>query len=111
MSRGWEKSGIAIGTEVRLPASMFIEPSKAPQRLISATIYGENESGLIVDCKFIPSFQTINPNASHYKMFLTWASIWCGHIKVYTEDGEMIRAYREEGCPLSDSQRMVEVDE
>ena len=104
MSRGWKPSGLSIGTEVRFPKEYFEAPKEAKERLESATIIGETESGILVDCRFKPSLRTINPNASHYRMFFSWASIWCGYTKVYTEDGEPIRAYRQTAEELTDDE-------
>ena len=105
MSRNWKKSGLKVGTPLIIPSSLFIEPTKAVDRLESVTYVGENEAGIMIDCKFKPAFNTINPKASHYRMFLNWASIWSGicGISVLLEDGTMLRAEREDGVPTIES--------
>lgn len=100
MSKGWERSRIPIGTRVRIPDSLFVEPTKAKERLVSATIVGETDSGLIIDCVFRPGILSTNKEGNHYKITLNWASIWCGQLRVYFENGEMLRAYREVGMPV-----------
>ena len=103
MSRNWKRSGLTIGTPLTIPVDLFIEPTKALDRLESVTYVGENSAGIMVDCKFLPAFNTINPEGSHYRMFLNWASIWCGQLHVLKEDGTMLRAEREDGVPTVQS--------
>ena len=99
MSHGWSASNLTIGTRVRVPEDLFVEPTKAVERLISATYIGESNSGILLDCRFQPAFNTIDPNANHYRMMISWASLWCGYVRIYTEDGHLIRAYRQPGMP------------
>lgn len=103
MSRGWEKSRLTAGTRLRIPDSLFVEPTKAVERLISVTFVGENNAGIMVDCVFKPNWGNTVSRLNHYRIMINWASIWCGHIKVYTEDGEMLRAHREVGMPTIES--------
>lgn len=103
MSRGWDISRLTVGTRVRIPRDLFIEPTKAVDRLISATFIGEYDAGILLDCRFQSSFNAINPNANHYRMMINWASIWCGHVRIYTEDGQQIKAYRQPGVPTMES--------
>ena len=97
MSRHWEKSGLKPGDDLIIPTSLFVEPSKAPARLVSTKYLSENEAGILIECTFLPSFGL--PDAK-YKMFLNWASIFCGQIKVKLPNGDILRAYREEGQPI-----------
>jgi len=108
MSRGWENSRLTIGEELRIPSALFIEPDKAINRLVSTKYVGESDSGILVECAFKSG---TSPNISRihqYKIFINWASIWCGQVKVYTESGQPVRAYREQGMPVIETVQQVD---
>lgn len=89
------KSELQYGEEVKIPRELFVsESAKQGKRLISSKYIGENGSGIIVDCRFVPAFDTKNADSFHYKVMINWASIWCGHHKVFRADGTPVRARR-----------------
>ena len=92
MSKVWEKSYIEVGTELIVPKSILIEPSKAVERWVATRYIGETEAGILIDLEFKKSLGAHNP--CHYKRFIDWASIWCGQIKISFKDGTMLRAVR-----------------
>ena len=101
MSRGWQRSGLKIGEEVRINESMLVAGATAMERLESSTYIGESSTGLLIDCKFTPCIRTNNPENSHYKMFIPWASLWCGSVRLYREDSTQIEARRMTGRPTA----------
>lgn len=101
MSRGWRKSNLVYGESVRIPKELFITAENAVKRLLSASYIGETDTGIMIDCVFKPSIRAIAPEHFHYKVFITWASIWDGSVKVYRSDGEQVHAYRQKGLPLA----------
>lgn len=101
MSRGWEKSNLIFGEELKIPKALFIEPDKAIKRLESVNYVGENKFGIMIDCVFRSSFATSSPKGFHYRMMINWASIWCGHIKIHRKDGEQVFARRKKGEPVA----------
>ena len=101
MSRGWQRNGMTVGEEVRIPATMFITGLSATERLISTKYIGEVDTGIMVECKFKPSCRTNNPEGYCYRMMIPWASIWCGHVKIYREDDTQIMAKRMPGRPIA----------
>ena len=102
--RTWQKSNLNVGETVKIPIELFIEPTKAEKRLVSTTYIGETDKGLIMDCSFMPGIHTNDKSKWHYKLFIDWASIWCGHVKVMRTNGEMLKARREKGLPLAPGQ-------
>ena len=92
--KGWQRSGLTMGEKLIIPSRLFIEPTKAVDRLISTTYVGETDAGLMVECTFIPPVGHTKP--SHYRMMLNWASIYCGAVHVQKEDGSTIYARRVE---------------
>lgn len=94
MSRGWQRSDLKIGEEIRIPSSLFITGTQAVERLISVTYIGEVDTGILVDCKFKASIKNIISDSTHYRMMIPWASIYCGHVSVYRDDSTSIVARR-----------------
>ena len=106
----WQRSNLTVGELITIPSELFIEPSKAEKRLLSATYIGETDAGLMVECSFIPGVRTSDTSKWHYKLFINWPSIWCGHVKVMRVNGEMVRARRMPGLPLALGQGVEEND-
>lgn len=101
MSRGWQRSGMTVGEEVRIPATMFITGLSATERLISTKYVGDVDTGIMIDCKFKPAPITTNPESYGYRIMIPWASIWCGQVHVYREDDSEVVARRMPGRPLA----------
>ena len=102
--RTWQKSNLKVGESVKIPIELFIEPIKAVPRLIVTTYIGETDNGIMVDCSFQPGIHTNDKSKWHYKVFIDWASIWCGHVRVMRTNGELIKARRAKGLPLAPGQ-------
>jgi len=98
MSRNWQRSNLRAGEELRISTSLFIGGDSVYERIESITYLGESDTGILVDCTFKPSIRKMK--SPHYKLFINWASIWCGHIKVYSGDGSLIVAKRKPGQPI-----------
>lgn len=98
MSRNWQRSNLRAGEELRISPSLFIGGNLAYERIESITYLGESETGILVDCTFKPSIKKMK--SPHYKLFINWASIWSGHVKVYSGDGSLIVAKRMPGQPI-----------
>lgn len=90
--RKWQRSNLIIGESVKIPPSLFIEPCKATANLIRVEYAGETDRGILLDFFFKPAINTNNPEGFHYKRFIDWTAIYCGLVKLYKIDGEMIRA-------------------
>ena len=95
MSKTWEKSNLEYGEELRIPDSLMISTEA---KLISAVFVGETDSGVMIDCTFRPSFRATG--IPHYRMMINWASMWCGHVKLFRKNGEQIFARRVKGSPV-----------
>jgi len=98
MSRGWQKSGLVYGEKLRVPSLLFVEGIRAQDRLQGAYYIGESETGIYIDCVFTPGVCTMDTSSWHYRMMIPWASIWCGHIKLYRDDDSMVNARRARGA-------------
>lgn len=97
MNKGWLKSGLILGEEIRIPISLFTTSiDTIEERLKSVNYVGETDSGIMLDCRFQPGVATKNPDSWHYRMMINWATIWCGQLKLYRKDGTMIRARRKQ---------------
>ena len=101
MSRGWQRSDLKIGDEVRINSDMLISGKSGMQNLERSVIVGESSTGLLIDCRFKPSLRTHNPEGCHYKMFISWSSIWCGAVNLYRDDSTSILAKRIPGQPTA----------
>ena len=88
--KDWLPSDLMKDELLQIPKELFIEPSKAIQNLLYTKYIGETDAGIMVECGFRPSVGQTEP--ATYRMFLNWASIFCGHIKVYRQDGSLLRA-------------------
>lgn len=93
MSRGWQKSNLKVGDEVRISSALLIAGDIAAEKLVRTTYIGESSTGLLLDLEFVKE--------QHYKMFINWASIWCGQVKVYRDYSTLIEAKRLPGRPLA----------
>lgn len=93
MSRGWQRSNLKAGDEVRISSSLLVAGDIAAEKLVSTTYLGESSTGLLLDCEFAKH--------QHYKMFISWASMWCGNTKIYRADSTLIEAKRLPGRPLA----------
>lgn len=94
MSRGWRKSGLKPGTPVQFETDIFQSGECARERLQSATLIGETETGLLFELDFIDGIGTIYPGRWRYKYFVPWAGIFAGHTKIKA-NGKEIRAERD----------------
>lgn len=101
MSKGWQRSNLEIGEHIKVSSDIFIEPSKAVDRLIGTFYVGETEAGIIIDCSFRPAFGTKTSQTYDYKRMINWSSIWSGDIKVYDERGSLVVAKRQKGLPIA----------
>jgi len=90
MSRCWYKSDLVIGEKLRVPSSLFVEGEKAAQRLRYVEYIGETNTGMWIDCHFEPSLN-VPEDKAHYKIMINWASIYCGHVNIYRENGSAVR--------------------
>ena len=93
MSRGWQRSNLKVGDEVRISSALLVAGDIAAEKLVRTTYIGESSTGLLLDCEFVKE--------QHYKMFIDWASIWCAHVNVYRNDSTRIDARRLPGRPLA----------
>lgn len=94
MSKGWQRSGLKVGEEIRIPTDLFVTGKQALERLVSATYIGEVSAGLLVSCKFKPGLRNTISNEVGYRIMIPWASIYCGQVKVYRDDSTSIIAKR-----------------
>lgn len=101
MSRGWQRSDLRIGDEVRINSDMLISGKSGMQNLERSVIVGESSTGLLIDCRFKPNLRAQNPEECHYRMFIAWSSIWCGFVKLYRDDSTSILANRIPGQPIT----------
>ena len=81
----WEKSDLQMGEELNLPNDLFF----TKERLIKSKYIGETDNGIIADCEFLPVFES--DQIYCYKVFISWASIYCGALTV-TSGNRTIRA-------------------
>lgn len=72
----WEKSNLQIGEEINLPNELFF----TKERLVRSRYIGETESGIVIECEFLPVFES--EQTYYYKVFISWTSIYCGAMVV-----------------------------
>lgn len=99
MSRNWQSSNLRIDEELRISPHLFIGGDSTSERVNSIRYLGETETGILVKCEFKPSIKAMDPTS--YKMFISWASIWSGHVKIYSGDGSRLIAKRKKGQPIA----------
>ena len=99
MSRNWVMSNLKIGEDLRISPNLFIGGDSTIERLESITYLGETETGIMVKYTFKPSIKS-NKSPS-YRMMITWASLWCGQVKIYAGDGTLVVAKRQKGQPIA----------
>lgn len=99
MSRNWQSSNLRVGEELRISTSLFIGGESVYERIESITYLGESSTGILVDCTFKPSVK--NMKSPHYRLFINWASIWSGQVKIYSGDGSQVIAKRMKGQPIA----------
>lgn len=87
----WQRSTLSYGDEVKLPETVFISHGK---RLLSSRYIGETAAGLLIELKFLPPFLSEEAENYHFRIFLNWASIFCGALKVSDAMGTPIKAVR-----------------
>ena len=87
----WKRSNLQPGDTVKLPESVFITDGK---RLISSRYVSETAAGLLIELTFLPPILSEEAENYHFKIFLNWASIFCGALKVSDSMGAPIRAVR-----------------
>lgn len=87
----WKRSNLQPGDTVKLPESVFITDGK---RLLSSRYIGETAAGLLIELTFLPPILSEEAENYHFKIFLNWASIFCGALKVSDSMGAPIRAVR-----------------
>lgn len=88
----WQRSTLSYGDEVKLPDSIFIGGNS--KRLLSSWYIGETAAGLLIELTFLPPILSEEAENYHFKIFLNWASIFCGALKVSDSMGAPIRAVR-----------------
>ena len=87
----WKKSKLHKGDRVKVPANLFVTNSNS--RLVRAEYEDETSQGILLKCMFEPGPCTTEPTW-FYRTFVSWASIFCGDIKLQTEKGESVIAER-----------------
>lgn len=88
----WQRSTLSYGDEVKLPDSIFIGGNS--KRLLLSRYIGETAAGLLIELTFLPPILSEEAENYHFKIFLNWASIFCGALKVSDSMGAPIRAVR-----------------
>lgn len=88
----WQRSTLSYGDEVKLPDSIFVGGNS--KRLLSSQYIGETAAGLLIELTFLPPILSEEAENYHFKIFLNWASIFCGALKVSDSMGAPIRAVR-----------------
>lgn len=88
----WQRSTLSYGDEVKLPDSIFIGGNS--KRLLSSRYISETAAGLLIELTFLPPILSEEAENYHFKIFLNWASIFCGALKVSDLMGAPIRAVR-----------------
>ena len=88
----WQCSTLSYGDEVKLPDSIFIGGNS--KRLLSSRYIGETAAGLLIELTFLPPILSEEAENYHFKIFLNWASIFCGALKVSDAMGTPIKAVR-----------------
>ena len=94
MERRWAKSGLEVGTKVKISKNLLQEPEKAKGRIISCEYIGEDRSGILLDCKFKPAWGTEEPESYHYRLHVNWVDIWSNQVRVKLMNGSYIKAER-----------------
>ena len=95
MNRGWKKSGLYIGEELKFPEEFF-ESHDAKYRLLSARFVQETDNGILIEFEFLALLG--NNEKIKYKSFIDWSKIWSG-MKIQRVDGTLVRAERIEDHP------------
>lgn len=95
MSRGWEKPDLFIGEQVDLPEEVFISMGNAKKRLLSCRYIGCTDTGMRFEVEFPKSFNCIDE--CRYEIFINFASVYCGDIKIYRKDRTQVIANRRLG--------------
>ena len=87
MSKCWQRSGLKVGEEVRLPERICtsIVSRLESSRLLSATYIGETSAGMLFELKFMPAFGTTEPEMWHYRVIVDFAAVYCGQVKIVGE--------------------------
>lgn len=90
MSKKWRKSGLGVGESLRIPKNLFQDSEHAPGRLIGTYYIGEMSSGILIENEFRPALGSNDPK--RYRMFISWAGIYAGHIKITKSNGDPLSA-------------------
>lgn len=90
----WQKSSLQIGDEVKVPTEFFETRELGQKRLLLSRHIGETAAGLLIELTFLPPILSEEAENYHFKIFLNWASIFCGALKVSDSMGAPIRAVR-----------------
>ena len=91
-SLGWTKSKLCYGSEVKIQSSLLV--SGYVENFIKAVYEGETKHGIMLRFFFESGFASEEPTWD-YAYFVSWPSIYCGHVKLMDMHGNYITAKRE----------------
>lgn len=89
MSRGWNRTELYIGESVDLPDEVY-QSREAKSRLLYSKYYGETDTGMIFEVGF---------PYGRYDIFIMFAAVYCGAVKIKRADGTMLHIERKQGRP------------
>lgn len=90
----WQKSDLYINEDVVLPDSLFEMPKTAKQRMEYCRYVGETENGILIEIKYMPSFDAISQPVQ--RRFISFPQIYTGEIKILRNDNTMVKAERKQ---------------
>lgn len=97
MSKGWKHSDLIMGEDLSLPKEIFETGDNVLKnnRIIYSRYIGETDTGIMVEVQFRPSFASEEPlSAWAVQYFISFASVYCGDVKIYRRDRTLVRAER-----------------
>lgn len=87
--RKWKSSKLSVGQRVIISPNLLTTGKSS--NLIRSEYEGETEYGLIIHLYFRQGLMS-HDSAPSYRMFVSWADLYCGDVKLKDSDGNNIRA-------------------
>lgn len=108
MSRGWKPTDLITGEDLILPDNLFEMPNVARRRMIYCMYYYETETGIVVEIQYQPPYGSIEPIESfRVEKFISFASIYCGDVKIYRADKTQVRVERKRKTGWEKESRII----
>lgn len=86
----WQKSNLKPGQRMKIQEKMFVVTG---DRFIKAEYMQDTPHGILLRFFFEPGPCT-EDKKWYYDFFISWVSLFCGDVKLQTEDGKDVRAIR-----------------